>query len=265
MTSPFAPRLWGAHVVALLAVGAASGLGYWQYDAWHAHREAEAIDLTTVAPEPLGEVLGPDDPFPGDKVGQPVSVAGTWVPTGTVFVSGREHDGEDGYWVVTPLAIGDADAPALPIVRGWVADPALAPPAPSGEARLVAWLQPTEGTTVADDDRSDDVLPQVRTADLIQHVDQDLYGAFAVVATGEAADPDAVNDGTGALAPASLSQLPAVDRFTGLRNLLYALEWVFFGAFAAFIWWRYVREETQAPTGAQPEPSAARPGSTVDV
>ena len=27
---------------------------------------------------------------------------------------------------------------------------------------------------------TDDVLPQVRTADLIQHVDQDLYGAYAV-------------------------------------------------------------------------------------
>ena len=58
----------------------------------------------------LADVMGPDDPFPGDKVGQPVVLEGTWVPDGTVFVSGRERDGADGYWAVTPLAIGDAGA-----------------------------------------------------------------------------------------------------------------------------------------------------------
>ena len=30
-----------------------------------------------------------------------------------------------------------------------------------------------------------------------------------------------------------LDQLPDVGRFTALRNLLYAIEWWFFGAFAA--------------------------------
>ena len=29
------------------------------------------------------------------------------------------------------------------------------------------------------------------------------------------------------------------------RNLLYALEWVVFAAFAAFVWWRYVRDVTR--------------------
>ncbi len=170
----------GAHLLALVAVGSAGLLGYWQYDAWQERRAAESVDLTQDAPEPLADVMGPDDPFPGDHVGRPVTVAGSWVPDGTVFVSGREHEGDDGYWVVTPLAVGSPDAPALPVVRGWASSPDQAPAPPSGTVELIAWLQPTQGTGEADDDPTDDVLPQVRTADLIQHVDQDLYGAYAV-------------------------------------------------------------------------------------
>ena len=245
----FAPRLWGVHLLGLVLVAAAVGLGMWQHGAWQAQRAAEATDLTLREPLPLAGVIGPDDPFPGDRVGQPVVVEGTWLSAGTVFVSGRAHEGRDGYWVATPLAVGGPTAPALYVVRGWVARPADAPAPPSGPAELVGWLQPTQGTNESDTDRGDDVLPQMRTADLIQHVDQDLYGAYAVVAdevapgnwpVGEAA----VNDGTAGLAPATLEQLPEAGRFTALRNLLYALEWWVFGAFAAFIWWRYVRDLT---------------------
>ncbi len=244
-----APTMLGAHLLALVAVSSAGWLGYWQYDAWQDRRAAESIDLTRLEPVPLAAVMGPDDPFPGDQVGQPVSVIGTWVPAGTVFVSGREHAGADGYWVVTPLAVAAAEAPALPIVRGWVAAPEEAPEPPSGRAELVAWLQPTEGTGEPDDDPTDDVLPQVRTADLIQHVDQDLYGAYAV-----AQEPEP------GLAAASLEQLPEVGRFTALRNLLYAIEWGFFAAFAAFIWWRFVTEQPDDddpgdPDGEQPDDS----------
>ena len=220
--------------MALVLCGIAGQLGLWQFESWQERREAEAIDLTETAPEPLVDVLGPDDPFPADQVGQPVTASGTWVPAGTVYVSGREHDGVDGYWVVTPLAIGSPDGPALPVVRGWVADPEDAPAAAEGPGEVTVWLQPTEGTNVADDDRTDDILPQVRTADLIQHVDQDLYGAFGV-----STEP---LDG---LEAASLEQLPEVGAFTALRNFLYGVEWWVFGGFVIFIWWRWVRDITR--------------------
>jgi len=66
-------------------------------------------------------------------------------------------------------------------------------------------------------------------------------------------DPDAAatNPGTSGLEPADLEQLPDPSRFTAVRNLLYAIEWWVFGAFAAFIWWRYVRDVT---TAREPEP-----------
>jgi cytochrome oxidase assembly protein ShyY1 len=157
-------------------------------------------------------------------------------------VSDRQHDGADGYWMVTPLAIGGADGPAMPVVLGWVADPTNAPAPPEGSADLVGWLQPPEGTGAVDDDPGDDVLPQLRIADLVQHVDQDLYGGYAVAQRGVAGLP-----------AADLEQLPDAGRFTAVRNLLYAVEWWFFGAFAVLIWWRWITEQLGVPA-EEPQP-----------
>ncbi len=265
---PLRPRYWGLHLVALAAVALALGLGVWQYDAWSTRRSAEAVDLTLREPVPLASAIGADDPFPGDLVGQPVVVSGTWVPDGTVYVSGRVHDGRTGFWAVTPLAIGGADAPALEIVRGWAATRAGVPAPPTGRAEFVAWLQPPEGTGETDTDPNDDVLPQLRIADAIQHVDQDLYGAYAVVADRAApgawpVGERATNAGTGNLVAADLEQLPDAGRFTALRNILYALEWWVFGSFAAFIWWRWVRDEVlgDPPGPPVPEPQSAAHGA----
>ncbi len=92
----------------------------------------------------------------------------------------------------------------------------------------------------------------MRTADLLQHVDQDLYGAYAV-----AQEPEA------GLEAATLEQLPEVGRFTALRNLLYAIEWCFFGAFAAFIWWRYVNERDPDDPGDDDDSDGAADSELV--
>ena len=265
-----APRYWAAHLLAVVLTAAAVGLGVWQYEAWQSRRAAEAADLTRVDPLPLDAVIGPDDPFPGNRVGQPVIVNGTWLREGTVYVSGREHDGRDGYWVVTPLAVTGAGDPAIPVVRGWVAEPAQAPAPPTGRAEFVGWLQPPEGTGEADADPSDDVLPQLRIADVIQHVDQDLYGAYAVVADEAApgawpVGPRALNDGTAGLAHASLEQLPPASTFTALRNLLYAIEWWFFAAFALFVWWRWMRDVLNPEPEDAPEDGAPRAPGEVET
>lgn len=248
----------GAHLLAIICTAVAVGLGAWQFDAWQTRREAQTVDLTRDEPVALSQVMGANDPFPGLFVGKPVEFAGTWLPDGTVYVSGREHDGTEGYWVVTPLTTGSATDPAVPVVRGWVADPADAPAAPTGSADLVGWLQPSEGTGAIDDVPGDNVFPQLRIADLVQRVEPDLYGAYIVLDSSRGV---AANNGAAGLERADLAQLPEVSRFTALRNLLYAIEWLFFAAFAVFIWWRFVMDErgvrgdgiTTAEVAAAPE------------
>lgn len=231
----------GAALMTLVLVAIAAGLGLWQLDAWQARRAAEARDLTQLDPLPLAEVMGPDDVYPGDQVGRPVTLSGAWLPQGTFYVSGREQDGTAGHWVVTPVQVAGGEA-AIPVVRGWSREPAA--PAPQGEVELTGWLQPPEGRAgLVDEDLGDDVVPQLRVADAVQRVDVDLWGAYVVV------DPDRT-ELEPALAPADLAQLPEAGRFTALRNLLYALEWWFFAAFAAFVGWRYTRDLAQGESDA---------------
>jgi cytochrome oxidase assembly protein ShyY1 len=235
-----APRYWGYHLVVVVALVAAGWLGLWQYHGWQERRAAEARDLTEVAPIPLDDAIGPDDPFPAEYAGQPVEVHGTYVGS-TFWVSGRRQEGRDGYWVVDPVRVGSS---VLPVVRGWEATPSWGQrgPEPRGSVDLVGWLQPSESSGVPDDDPADSLLPQLRVADLAQHFDEDLYGAYVVMRDPPLAD---------GLVQADLEELPDAGRFTGIRNLLYAAEWWFFGLFAAFVWWRWAREETESVAAAE--------------
>ena len=239
-------RIVAPTALALVLVALAGALGWWQLQAWQDRREAEARDLTQLTPVPLTDVMGPDDPFPGADVGRPVTLSGEWLTGGAFYVSGREEAGRDGLWLVVPMAVGASTDPAIPVVVGWTpaSDDSLVP---RGSGSVTGWLQPPEGNGAFDDDPDDDVVPQLRTADAIQRVDNDLYSAYVV----STSPTPAVG-----LEQATLDSLPAVGTFTALRNLLYAFEWWFFGAFAAFVWWRWVRDEravrevSKAPTDA---------------
>lgn len=253
-----APRLLPLHLLGVAATVAAVLLGLWQLSAWQAHREAEARDLTSLAPAPLARVLGPDEPFPNSAVGRPVRLAGEWIPGATFYVTDREHEGRDGFWVVTPVAVCEeqascADSSALLVVRGWTPDPADAPAPPQGRAALEGWLQPPEGSGRPDLDPRDDRLPEVRIADAIQRVDQDLYGAYLIARTVE---PASALQGLQPVTPASL---PSPDSTTGLRNLLYAIQWWVFAGFALFVWWRWAKDELERSRGGSATPSVERP------
>jgi len=236
-----APRYWGVHLLMVAAVVATVLLGRWQYEVWHAHRTDSAEAVTRQDPVPLDDLLGPDAAYPGDALGRPVTVVGTWDPASTVFVSGRERDGSTGYWTVTPVVMPSGSE--LPVVRGWVSDPGRAPAAPHGPAALVGLLQPPEDSGVPDDDTSDAVLPDLSITDLLQRTDRDLYGGYAIATERAVPGQTATSSGTTGLAPASVDHLPGADASTGLRNLLYAFQWWVFGAFAIFMWWRWLQED----------------------
>jgi len=243
-----APRHWWVHLLALVLVTSAGLLGWWQLEAWQERRTAEAVDLTESAPIPLADALGADDAFPESALGRPVEVEGSWLPDDTFQVVDRTGgpDGATGSWVVTPVTVTGTGS-VLPVVRGWVAAGGVPPQAPAGEVTLVARLQPSDPSTAADPDPDDDELPALRVPDVAQRVEADLYSGYAVAVRGQ--------PGTESLGEATLEQLPAPSRFTAVRNLLYALEWWVFGLFAAFVWWRHVRDVAAGPDEPADEPA----------
>jgi cytochrome oxidase assembly protein ShyY1 len=246
------------HALAVVATVAAALLGVWQFGSWKDGREDRAAALVNAAPRPLGSVMTADEAFPGASVGRPVELAGRWLPSSTMYVADRRHAGRDGVWAVTPVAVcepADASActsaPAMLVVRGWAASVAQSPAAPSGPVRVTGWLQPGEGTGRTDPDPADDVIPELRIADAIQQVDQDLYGGYVIareVSTGPTTrgEGSSTEEGLAAVTPDSL---PEPTASTSLRNFLYALEWWMFGAFAAYVWWRWCRDEVIRVSG----------------
>lgn len=253
----FSSKLVALHLLGVAATTAATLLGLWQLDAWQAGRATQAQDLASARPVPLPTVLAPDAPFPADDVGRPVRFGGRWLPEGTLLVTGREHDGRSGRWVVTPVAVCDptedcGGAPAMLVVRGWLPAGDAVPPPPTGRGEVTGWLQPGEGGGLPDPDPRDRELTELRIASAIQHLDRDLYGGF-VIAQSETlprAQDDASSTGDGstaeALEPVTPASLPEPATSTSLRNLLYALQWWVFAGFAVFLWWRWVRDEIDA-------------------
>jgi hypothetical protein len=125
---------------------------------------------------------------------------------------------------------------------------------------VTGWLQPGEGSGLRDPDPTDDLLPEMRVADAIQHVDQDLYGGY-VIASSTTRGASPVEAG---LSPVTPGSLPKADTFTAVRNLLYAFEWWVFGGFAVYIWWRWCRDELERQRIEEEgpeEPSGDGPGT----
>jgi surfeit locus 1 family protein len=234
------PQLLLLHGAAVLAVAAAVWLGLWQYHAWQFHREDQAAAIADQPPAQLDEVLGPDEPYPNDAVGEPVELSGAWVPRSTVYVAGRPAEGgaRTGYWQVASLAVcpqGDCEgASAVPVVLGWTPQVPSGIAAPQGTAELTGWLQPGEGSEV-DEDPTDEILPSLRIPDLLQRSDRDLYAGYLILD-----EPSTARVG---LAPVTPDSLPGPPASAGLRNLLYAVQWWVFGGFAVFLWWRWCRDE----------------------
>jgi surfeit locus 1 family protein len=235
-----APRYWGVHLLMLVAVAACVLLGRWQLGVWHDHRADNAAAVTHEDPVPLDHVLGPDAAFPASGVGRPVVVEGRWDPAHTVYVGGRERDGRTGVWAVTPVVT--ATGSAIPVVRGWAPGPH-APAAPDGPADLVGLLQPSEDTGAPDSDTHDDVIPELSTTDLLPRASYDLYGGYALATDRALPTGGTTSTGMAGLAPVTAGHLPGADSTTALRNLLYAFQWWVFGAFAMFMWWRWVQED----------------------
>jgi len=244
------PKWLALLAVVLLAATGMSLLGQWQLDRARSRGERQA-ENEHASPRPIGDVLRARQTFPGEAQGARVSARGTWDGQRQLLVADRGLDGRDGFWVLTPLLL--ADGSGVPVVRGWVADPADAR-RPSGTADVLGRLEPTEPPAQRDPGQTSG-LPagQVERVDGPELVGRWPYPLTTGYVVAERQTPQAAD---------RLAPVPPEPEPTGLawRNLAYALQWWAFAAFGLFFWWRLVRDEHEGRIrpGAQPPDPAGR-------
>ncbi|MFD2026469.1 SURF1 family protein [Promicromonospora aerolata] len=269
------PRMIGLLLVFVLAALVCGRLGAWQLDRAYERAELaaqqEAAEAAAEGPSWLGEVLAPQESFPGELVGREVQVSGEFEPSGSLLVPGRALEGHTGYLVLAPFRVSDdgaggdswadlSGAPVLAVVQGWVAAPAdaAALTLPKGEVTLTGWLQAgeaTSGSAAVVDGRTD----QIALSALVNEWGGPIYAGYLVATEG----PGSPESGGVAALPR-----PTIDGGSGanLQNVFYALQWWVFGGFAVLLWIRLVRDEmaggrrggapTSADTGIAGLPSA---------
>lgn len=227
------PRFLGLLGLVLVVGAAFVWLGRWQLGVAESTAQREAVEQARArAPASLTELFQPFAPFREDLSSRPVTATGRYTADGQLIVPDRRLDGRAGSWVLTPFVV-DGTGATLPVLRGFVTDPADAGAPPAGSVTVAGGLAPGESPTGA-------VLPEGRigSVDLSVIVNTwpgDLYNAFLFL---ESEDP--------ATGP-QLEKVPTPvgDTTIQWRNAAYAVQWWVFAAFGLWLWVRMVREEAR--------------------
>lgn len=241
------PKWIAALLLALAVAGVFAALGQWQLE--RSIDAATVIERDTETAVPLESIAEPQQVMTSDASGRTVMVEGTWVEGDEVVVTGRESAGEPGDWVVRHLVT--SSGASLAVVVGYVAPGASIPDLPVGEASLTGRYVPSESPQQQDFEAGERRV--IAVAELIN-----LWSDVDTVYSGYLATADA---------PAGLVEIaappPEADVELNLLNLFYAVEWVLFGGFAVYLWWRLVRDEYEKEQAALAEASTPGGGATA--
>ncbi|NKX53698.1 SURF1 family protein [Arthrobacter mobilis] len=238
------PRWIAALVFALAVSWVFVLLSQWQFSA--SRSEGPPPPAATETVRPLTEVFTPAVPMKASTADQMVSFRGSFVPGKQVLVGHRLNEGREGYWVVAAFAVDGVKTQAgeqvmIPVVRGWVASPGDAAPAPAGRADVVGRLLPTEAPEAGP--AAPGQVATLSAAQLINLWDMPGYSGFvAGIQLGlDGAAPDAGTAGT-KMVPVTVGPQPQETPVNWL-NIFYAVEWIVFAGFAVFLWWRLVADD----------------------
>ncbi|PWH07704.1 hypothetical protein DEO23_03525 [Brachybacterium endophyticum] len=231
------PRFMGLLALMVVATLVCGLLATWQWDRAHrAMQQQSAVDRSLGS---IQDVVQPGDAVTNSIQGGIVRAEGSYDPDQQVLVPGRRIDGEDAVIVVTALHVrtDDGTTALLPVARGWVPeedvtgkdgqpDPGRAPAPPSGRVDVSGRLEASES---ASQGIEHGIAQEIATPLLVNEWGEPMYAGY--VGVDHAAD--------------GLRAMPAAESAfsTGLnwQNLGYALQWVLFGGFFLYLWWRSVR------------------------
>ncbi|MEP7369908.1 MAG: SURF1 family protein [Dermatophilaceae bacterium] len=237
------PRWLGLFAAVVVVMVSFTMLGFWQLNVARDQGRVQQVGSPPTLPvADVATVLFMHAPFPPYADGRRITATGRYDGSGQVLVTPRLLRGERGYWVVTPLVVRSTGA-RLAVVRGFVTDPAQAlPPNVATDVTVSGTLTPGE-SSIQGTSRGGGALPegQMAALDLSLLVNRwpgTLYNAF-IFATAE------VPDVTSAASPAVQRVPPPTPAAGGMswRNTAYAFQWWAFALFAAYMWWRMVRDD----------------------
>lgn len=236
----------------LLAIAVAGGfawLGQWQLShAITVEHEQEAANERVL---PLGEVTAPGVPMTDTSASLVFSVSGSFVAGDFFVVEQRHNGGEEGAWLVGHLETNDEPRGHLAVAVGWAPDKQAA-----GQS-LAKFETDFAGKTV-------DIEGRYMPAEtpVIPDTQQDVTRLFSMSPAqlvnlwypfeGHAYVGYLVLHPAGTLSGSQLDgyELDAIDSVPPLPvetinwlNLFYAVEWVVFGGFALFFWYRLGRDD----------------------
>ena len=225
-------------LVTLAAIGCCVYLGRWQLDRARPDPLPVPTSLAAVA---LTDVAAVGSPLAPRAVGRQVTATGVYVESQQLFVverGAKDTVESTGYWVLTPLRTSSGDL--LPVVRGWTADRGSTPPPPAGTVQVTGILQTSENSALAPRLTSEplqtDEVAIISTAELIGiYPTREVYDGFVVL------DPP-----SSGLSPVNTEVVRAEGWH--LLNAGYALQWWLFAGFAAFFWFRWLRETAREST-----------------
>lgn len=239
------PRWIAALVLSLGIAAAFAALGQWQLD--RSVENVDVVEIDTESAVPLASIAEPTRGMTEAEAGRTVAVEGTFVPGDFVLLSGRSdgHGETDGTWAVGHL-VTDAGA-SLAVVIG--TSPTGSPPTTLSAVRAewVGRYLPSEEPQSSDFEAGEFSAMSVPALINVWADPGPVYAGFLVLA-----DPV---EGFGPIR----ADAPEREVTLNWLNVFYAIEWVLFGGFAIYLWYRLVRDAVErAEDDATAGPAGSR-------
>ncbi|NUT53388.1 MAG: SURF1 family protein [Saccharothrix sp.] len=245
------PRWVAFHVLVLVAVPVCAALGLWQFQRYHEHSKstdkASEAEVAAAPAVPFAQALDGGWQITPDDRGQQAVVDGRYDPADQLLVPGREVDGRDGTYILTPLRPTGAEDRRLLVVRGWLAGtpaPGAVPAAPGGEVRVTGRLELSETEHGSGIDRRVGLpagqVSLISTPELVNLLPYQLYDGYLALTAQDPAD----TSGLTAVPPAKAQKDGGISG-RAWQNLGYTAQWFVFAGAAVFLWWRVVRREIE--------------------
>lgn len=225
---------WVVLLAAIAGIAIGIRLGVWQLDR-AAQKTAlqDAIESRRALPPIDAAALARSAPQAAEQHHRPVRLQGRWSAAHTVFLDNRQMDGRPGFFVVTPLVLGDGGDAVL-VQRGWVPrDPrerTRLPPVdtPDGPVQVVGRVAPPPSKLLS--------LAEESSGSIRQNLDVDAFARE----TGLRLRPLSVVQLEGGDGLARRWPAPATDVS---KHHGYAFQWFALAALIAllYVWFQLLR------------------------